>query len=209
QFSGVFKALSKSFTSDDAPIQHGDDANRETDYFLSHVTEKTCQSCFMKERCWEEQFDKTYSLMEQLKGNLENGQDPNRKLSRSFENHCVKSKKVINAMKEELSFFEANQKLKKQVMESKRFVADQLQGVSEVMENFSLEMMKEREHHEKQEEEIINALKNMGMTLEKLDIYRLEKGNVDIEMTISFYDYHGEGAKLIAPTLSDILNEIV
>src|SRR5699024_9163945 len=120
-----------------------------------------------------------------------------------------KSKRVINTMKEELSFFEANQKLKKQVMESKRFVADQLQGVSEVMENFSLEMMKEREHHEKQEEEIINALKNMGMTLEKLDIYRLEKGNVDIEMTISFYDYHGEGAKLIAPALSDILNEIV
>src|SRR5699024_7282646 len=149
QFSGVFQALSKSFTSDDAPVQQGDDAIRETDYFLSHVTEKTCQSCFMKERCWEEQFDKTYSLMEQLKGNLENGQDPDRKLSRSFENHCVKSKKVINAMKEELSFFEANQKLKKQVMESKRFVADQLQGVSEVMENFSLEMMKEREHHEK------------------------------------------------------------
>src|SRR5699024_3297878 len=120
-----------------------------------------------------------------------------------------KSKRVINTMKEELSFFEANQKLKKQVMESKRFVADQLQGVSEVMENFSLEMMKEREHHERQEAEIISALKYMGITLEKLDIYRLEKGNIDIEMTVSFYDYHEEGAKIIAPTLSDILNEMI
>lgn len=209
QFSNVFEALSKSFNTGDERIQDSGDSIKETDYFLSNVTEKTCQSCFMKERCWEAQFDKTYSLMEALKGELANGQDPNHKLMRDFENHCVKSKKVMHIMKEEMSFFEANQKLKKQVMESKRFVADQLQGVSEVMENFSLEMMKEREHHEKQETEIVSALKYMGITLEKLDIYRLEKGNIDIEMTVSFYDYHGEGTKVIAPTLSDILNENV
>src|SRR5699024_1267134 len=166
-------------------------------------------SCFIKERCWEQQFDKTYALMEDIKGDLESGNEPNRKAIRAFENHCVKSKKVLDTMNEEISFFEANKKLKKQVMESKRFVADQLQGVSHVMDDFANEILKERKHHEKQEMQIMNTLKNMGIALEKLDIYRLEKGNGDLEMTLSFYDYHGEGSKLIAPVLSDILNEMI
>lgn len=209
QFSGVFEALSKSFSSAEDMKEDGVNARRETDYFLSQVTEKTCQSCFMKERCWQQQFDKTYSLMDDLKEDLSEGNEPNRKSLRDFENHCVKSRKVLDVMREEISFFEANKKLKKQVVESKRFVSDQLQGVSEVMDDFANEILKEREHHEKQEMQIMNTLKNMGIVLEKLDIYRLEKGNVDIEMTLSFYDYRGEGEKLIAPVLSDILNEMI
>lgn len=209
QFSNVFEALSKSFTTSDNFSQDEDETRRETDYYLSQVTEKTCQSCFMKDRCWQKEFDKTYSLMEEMKEDIMDGREPNRTVTRAFENHCVKSKKVVEAMKEETSFFEANRKLKQQVMESKRLVADQLQGVSEVMDDFANEILKERQQHEQQEMQIIQALKHMGIDLEKLDIYRLEKGNVDIEMTLSFYNYHGEGEKLIAPVLSDILKEMI
>ncbi|MRH44970.1 stage II sporulation protein E [Aquibacillus halophilus] len=210
QFSNVFQALSKSFTLEQK-TQLDDDSDQEIDYFLSNVTEKTCQSCFKKDWCWAQNFDKTYELMSDLKGDLEsgNGNYPNKVLKRNFENHCVKSNKVIDTMKQELSFFEANQKLKKQVTESRRFVADQLLGVSEVMGDFAKEILKERENHEQQEIEIVAGLKHMGIELEKLDIYNLEKGNIDIEMNLSFYNYHGEGPKLIAPMLSDILKETV
>lgn len=208
QFSDVFQTLSKSFTREDKPLEPESDG-KETDYFLSNVTEKTCQTCFKKDWCWAQNFDKTYDLMSDLKGDLETGNDPNKVLQRNFDNHCVKSKKVVDTMKHELSFYEANQKLKKQVTESRRFVADQLLGVSEVMGDFAKEILKERENHEQQEVEIVSALDHMGIELEKLDIYSLEKGNVDIEMTLSFYDYHGEGPKLIAPMLSDILKETV
>src|SRR5690625_7003304 len=73
---------------------------------------------------------------------------------REFSNHCVKSNKVLGAMEEEITAYEANQQLKKQVRESKRLVADQLQGVSEVMEDFAQEILKERQYHEEQELEI-------------------------------------------------------
>ncbi|TMN22338.1 stage II sporulation protein E [Lentibacillus cibarius] len=209
QFSNVFDALSKSFSAAEDIKEDDVDDRQETDYFLSQVAEKTCQSCFMKERCWQQQFDKTYSLMEYMKNDLADGREPNRKLVHNFENHCVKSKKVVDAMKEEISFYEANKQLKKQVTESKQFVADQLRGVSDVMDDFANEILKERKHHEKQEMQIMNALQNMGIEVEKLDIYGLDKGNIDIEMTLSFYDYHGEGSKLIAPVLSDILNEMI
>jgi stage II sporulation protein E len=209
QFSDVFAALSRSFSAEDGSSVNEQETRRETDYFLSQVTERSCQSCFMKERCWQKEFDKTYTLMEEIKTDLNDGKKVNRKTAREFENYCVKPKKVMEAMNEEMTIFEANRKLKKQVMESKRLVAEQLSGISEVMDDFAREILKERQHHEKQEMEIMHALKNLGLDLEKLDIYSLETGNVDIEMTISVYSYHGEGPKLIAPVLSDILQEMV
>src|SRR5690606_3040831 len=88
QFSEVFEALSKSFSSAENYSMEEEEAQRETDYFLSNVTEKTCQSCFMKERCWQQQFDTTYTLMGELKKDIETGNDPSRKLVKEFENHC-------------------------------------------------------------------------------------------------------------------------
>lgn len=209
QFSGVFNALANSFSITDYTPTESQEDKRDTDQFLSQVTERTCQSCFMKERCWKKEFDKTYHLMEKMKDDLTENNQLNRKIKREFENHCVKSKQVTAVMKEEMTYFIANHRLRHQVQESKRLVAEQLLGVSEVMDDFATEILKEREHHEKQERQIIEALESLGIELEKLDIYQLEKGNVDIEMTLSVYDYHGEGEKLIAPVLSDILNEII
>lgn len=208
QFSAVFEALSKSF------IQSSEKTNDqeridETDYFLSLVTEKTCQMCFMKKRCWQNRFDETYSLMEDMKNDLVLQSGIQATNLKKFENHCVKSKQVINTMEKEISLLKINKKLKKQVMESKKIVADQLKGVSDVMDNFAKEIVKERQRHEKQEIQIIRALKQMDIHLEKIDIYRLEKGSIDIEMSIIFKDYHGEGPKLIAPVLTDILQETI
>lgn len=208
QFSAVFEALSKSF------IQSSEKTNDqeridETDYFLSLVTEKTCQMCFMKKRCWQNRFDETYSLMEDMKNDLVQHNEIEVRNMKKFENHCVKAKQVIDTMENEISLLKINKQLKKQVMESKKIVADQLKGVSDVMDNFAKEIVKERQRHEKQEIQIIRALKQMDIHLEKIDIYRLEKGSIDIEMSIIFKDYHGEGSKLIAPVLTDILQETI
>src|SRR5699024_563901 len=208
QYSSVFEALSKSFIqSTDKTVDQ--DYQNETDYFLSLVTEKTCQQCFMKESCWQKRFDETYHLMENMKNDLVIDNKIQSHNQMKFENHCVKSKKVIETMENEVSLLQMNKKLKKQVLESKRIVADQLKGVSDVMDNFAKEIVKERVQHEKQEVQIVRAMKQLHIQIEKLDIYQLEKGNIDIEMALIFNDYHGEGAKLIAPVLSDILKETI
>ncbi|WP_181351170.1 stage II sporulation protein E [Thalassobacillus sp. CUG 92003] len=207
KFSDVFQALSRSFSHLDKQADHQEE--KEFDYFLSHVTEKTCQTCFKKDKCWARQFDETYGLMSDLMMELDQQNEPSRVMRKDVEQYCVKPQKLIDTMKHELSFYQANQQLKKQVLESRRFVSDQLRGVSEVMENFANEIVKEREHHEHQEHYIHDALEKMGFDIEKLDIYTLEPGSVDIEMDVLIDDYRGEGAKLIAPVLSDILEETV
>ena len=67
QFSNVFQALSSSFSNQNETSEW-DDNDRELDYFLSNVTERTCQLCHRKEQCWTRNFNTTYDYM---KGNYD------------------------------------------------------------------------------------------------------------------------------------------
>src|SRR5699024_10195013 len=102
QFSDVFSTLSHSFIHSNVNNLNGDE-NSETDYFLSAVTAKTCQHCFMKERCWQHRFDDTYELMGEMKNELLISNEIQAKTKKQFENHCVKSKQVLTMMKQEMS----------------------------------------------------------------------------------------------------------
>lgn len=209
QFSSVFQALSKSF-SQNVLVPEDTDDEREIDYFLSNVTEKTCQTCFKKEMCWAKNFTTTYDYMHTIMQECEDlSMSKNTNLKREWEKYCIKSNKVIEAIQHELTYYQANQKLKKQVKESRRLVADQLLGVSQVMGDFAKEIQRERENHSIQEEQILDALREFGIEIGHADIYSLEQGNVDIEMSIPYCNGRGECEKLIAPILSDILQETI
>ncbi|WP_053361272.1 stage II sporulation protein E [Bacillus sp. FJAT-27251] len=209
QFSNVFQALSKSFSTMEAHTD-GEDADRELDYFLSNVTEKTCQTCFKKDHCWARNFNTTYDYMRDIMHEMDGqGGAVSPRLTREWDKHCTRSKKVLEIMQQQLTFYQANRKLKKQVQESRKLVADQLLGVSEVMEDFAKEIQRERENHHKQEEQILSAIQDFGLQIEHVEIYSLEQGNVDIDMTIPYCRGHGECEKIIAPMLSDILGETI
>ncbi|MEH7335650.1 stage II sporulation protein E [Neobacillus drentensis] len=209
QFSSLFHTLSKSFSQSEV-IPNEEYDQREMDYFMSNVTEKTCQTCFKKEQCWAKNFAGTYSYMEEIIHEMDqNDGNVSLRLSKEWEKICSRPKRVYETIGQELTFFQANQKLKKQVHESRKLVADQLLGVSEVMDNFAKEIQRERENHYKQEEQIMEALQGFGIHIEQVEIYSLEPGNVDIEMSVPFCNGHGECEKLIAPMLSDILAETI
>ncbi|MDV2687199.1 stage II sporulation protein E, partial [Alkalihalophilus lindianensis] len=72
------------------------------------------------------------------------------RVSSEWEKLCSRPKKVYDTIGQELTFFQASQKLKKKVQESRKLVADQLLGVSEVMDNFAKEIQRERENYYKQ-----------------------------------------------------------
>ncbi|MBU9722007.1 MULTISPECIES: stage II sporulation protein E [Bacillaceae] len=208
QFSNLFLSLSKSFTLLEATGERSN-REREVDLFLSKVTEKTCQTCMKKHQCWTKKFQETYGLMEQLMRECEqDGGVSNRQLQVEWRQHCIIDERVIDAMKSELNQHHASQQLKQQLIESRRLVADQLKGVSKVMEDFAKDIQREKQEHEKQESEITEAIQRAGLDVEMVDVYNLEAGNIDIEITLSSNTYN-EGEKIVAPLLSDILQETV
>jgi stage II sporulation protein E len=209
RFSSLFQALSHSFQSVGSTLNE-EESTREVDLFLSNITEKTCQTCFKKEQCWAQNFTTTYDLMTRLMVEQEDYSDiKDRKLKRDWEKHCIKPEKITDLMNKELTQYRASQKLKIQVQESRRLVADQLMGVSQVMGDFAKEIQREQENHQIQEEQIKDSLAQAGIDVGHVDIYSLETSNVDIEMTIPSCNGSGIAEKLIAPILSDILEETI
>lgn len=209
QFSTLFKTLSNSF-KDPVLFQDESKESREVDLFLSHVTEKTCQTCFRKNYCWSTNFNTTYDLMKDIMMSFEKTDNKNLplSLSREWEKHCVKPTKVTQMVEEEISYYKMNQNLKRQVLESRRLVAEQLKGISQVMKNFSEEIKRERADLYEQEEELIEMFEHHGIDIEHLELYSVKKGNIDMEITM-YEDGFGIPEKIIAPMLSDLFDETV
>ncbi|GEL78246.1 stage II sporulation protein E [Tenuibacillus multivorans] len=211
KFSEMFQALSHSFAYYDTDQKNKNlDSTAEVDEYLSRVTEKTCQTCLKKHACWVNNFDRTYSVLQNTIQSIENQDLSQLNLNvGKLKNFCVKQDQMVDQMRYELSFYQANQRLKQQVKESRKFVSEQLNGVSEVMNNFAKEILKERQEHDWHEEEIKRMVQRLNLTLDHLELYSIDHGNVDIEMTLHFHDYHGEGEKLIAPMLSELFDETI
>ncbi|MFD2706358.1 stage II sporulation protein E [Salibacterium lacus] len=207
QFSQLFQTLSTSFESGADTDNQEQTKSRENDDMLSRVTEKTCQQCFLKERCWVRQFQQTYDGMTQLTRELEENGRVTPRTANYWKNYCHYDKRMIDVMSEEMQREETKRVLARQMNESRRLVADQLQGVSHVMNNFAREIQKEKEAHHLQEEEIHEALQEAGLDIGHVDIYRLDEGNVEVEMSVSKPSGREKAEKIIAPMLSDILHE--
>ncbi|MBM7841324.1 stage II sporulation protein E [Alkalihalobacillus xiaoxiensis] len=208
RFSSLFQTLSNSFK-----IQQKNDEDQyvhEVDVLLSHVTEKTCQTCLMKEKCWVQNFNQTYDSMTSMVKEIEiHGTVIDPKKQRQWRSHCRKPDQVIAAMSAETSQYRANKELKRQVQESQRLVADQLLGVSRVMGDFAKEIQKEKQPHMLQEEHMIDALRGAGMDVGHIDIYSMQSGRIEIEMSILCDSKNGEAEKIIAPMLSDLVKETI
>lgn len=208
RFSSLFQTLSNSFK-----IQHKNDEDQyahEVDVLLSNVTEKTCQTCLMKEKCWVQNFNQTYDSMKGMVSEIEvHGTVIDPKKQRQWRSHCRKPDQVIAAMSAETSQYRANKELKRQVQESQRLVSDQLLGVSRVMGDFAKEIQKEKQPHMLQEEHMIDALRGAGMDVGHIDIYSMQSGRIEIEMSIQCDTKSGEAEKIIAPMLSDLVKETI
>nr|WP_241657792.1 stage II sporulation protein E [Anaerobacillus alkaliphilus] len=205
QFSTLFQTLSNSFSNVNLPAEI-EDPEREVDYFLSNVTEKTCQMCFRKQQCWTKNFDKTYNYMQDIMVSCEDEGTINKRLKADWSRYCLKGEQVVHVIQQELNQYHAGKKLKRQLLESRRLVADQLLGVSKVMGDFAKEIQKERENLQMQEEQILDALHDAGVDIGHVEIFQLDEGNVDIEISVPTNE-HGECEKVIAPMLSHILEE--
>lgn len=203
QFSGLFQTLAKSFNPP------AESEGIEDDLFLSRVTAQSCQKCFKKQNCWVKNINQTQRLMLDLKNQYKQGDKyKDAKLRIAWQSHCAKPQQTLELIERERNIAEIQEKMNQKVKESRRLVADQLHGVSQVMGDFASEMKRERGLHDLQEEMILAKLNAVGLRVESVEIYNLEAGAIDIEIILPT-DCYGASEKVIAPLLSDILGESI
>ncbi|ANS76368.1 stage II sporulation protein E [Paenibacillus yonginensis] len=207
QFSQVFKQLSRSF-GQVAGASEISKRTQELDHFMNAATEGVCATCFRKNQCWDGKFYQTYKYMTEVMSAIEENPEFGKgDVPGSWKKICIKTDGVLAAMKHEYDLYQHDMHWKRQIYDSRQLVAEQLSGVSQVMEDLAKEIKREGQEMSLQEEQIREALEQMGLSIHGVDIISLDHGQVEIEMMHNFTKGYDECRKLIAPLLSDILGE--
>lgn len=205
QFSNVFRQLSKSFSP---PSQGSGKTEEEIEHFMNRIAASSCATCFRQKQCWDNQFYHTYKLMTDMMTAVE--QNPTIQMEdvpKEWEKGCVKIPQLLNHMKQQYELYRHNQHWKKQIQDSRQLVAEQLSGVSQVMEDLAKEIQREGQELFLQEEQIRHALEELGLSIHSVDVISLDEGNVEIEIVHQYKRGFDECRKIIAPLLSEILSE--
>ncbi|MCD1261877.1 stage II sporulation protein E [Paenibacillus athensensis] len=209
QFSEVFRQLSRSFkqlTSEPVEARKED----EVGHFMNAVANKTCETCWKKQQCWDAKFYQTYTYMTNMMTTLETQEQlDKRDIPQEWKKACVRTDQVLEVMKQQYGLYKNDQHWKKQILDSRQLVADQLSGVSQVMEDLAKEIKREGQELFLQEEQIRQALEELGLSIQSIDIISLDEGNVEIEIVHTYTKGFDECRKIIAPLLSEILGEHV
>ncbi len=208
QFSAVFKQLSRSF--DQISATNHQEQDEQVNQFLANVSEKTCNQCSKKEKCWSQEFYQTYRMMTDLMTYVEEHEAfPHDAIPHEWRRKCIKAEKVTDVMVQQYAVMKHQLYWKKQVRESKHLVAEQLEGVSQVMEDLAKEIHREGEVLQIQAKQIQSSLEGLGLDIRSVDVINLDEGNVEIEVTKSSCYGRDECSKLVAPLISEIIGENV
>lgn len=207
QFSQVFKQLSRSFVQV-AGASEIAKRGEELDHFMNAAAEGACATCFRKGPCWEGKFYQTYKYMTEMMSEIEENPDFSKDdIPGKWKKVCSKPDQVLAILKREYDLYQHDMHWKRQIYDSRQLVAEQLSGVSQVMEDLAKEIKRESQEMSLQENQVREALEQMGLSIHNVDILSLDHGHVEIEMLHSYTKGYDECRKIIAPLLSDILGE--
>ncbi|MFD2115458.1 stage II sporulation protein E [Paenibacillus yanchengensis] len=208
KFSDVFSQLSKSFGQFSEGVDFRANREEELGKFMHAVSEQSCASCHRQHSCWDKKYFHTHQMMSEMLATIEEDQPitPSN-ISSKWRSHCLKPEQVAITIKHQYELYGYQIHWKKQLQDSRQLVADQLYGVSQIMDDLSLEIKREGQTLHLQEEQIREAVEGLGLSIQGVNIVNLEEGNVDIEVYHTFDKGFDECRKIIAPLLSDILGE--
>ncbi|MGN7360985.1 stage II sporulation protein E [Paenibacillus sp. SAF-054] len=207
QFSQVFRQLSQSF-GQVAGTEEVSKRNGEMDHFMNAVAEGSCSSCFKKSHCWDAKFYQTYKYMTDVMTAVEdNPEITDQQIPKEWTRICGKTGEVLQELKQQYNLYQHDMQWKRQIYDSRHLVAEQLSGVSQVMEDLAREIQREGQAMYRQEEQIREALEQLGLSIQGIEIISLDSGHVEIEIIHAFTRGYDECRKIIAPLLSDILDE--
>lgn len=206
-FSEMFKQLSDSFYPNYTSSKLTSQEERVVQ-FIDAVSAESCTNCHRQKSCWGDKVGHTKKMMSEMMKSIETRQEGRYyDVPRAWQSHCNKTDDVLRAMQHQYELHMLNQRWQHQLHELKGLVADQLLGVSQVMDDLSSEIKREGQALHVQEEQIKDAVEGLGLSIQGIDIISLELGNVEIEIQHSFDHGFEECRKIIAPLLSDILGE--
>lgn len=172
---------------------------------IDGVSNNTCSTCPKHEECWNENYYTTYYKMFKLIGLIESELQEEEAFKKEISSFCIDKEKLRDNLNAAYELFKHNQIWNKKLNEQRLLVADQLEGLGQVIEKISKDIYANPVFNQELEHELLNELKNLRIGIENITVAELEKDNLEIIVDINNSDNINENIDLVKKLVSDSL----
>lgn len=201
-YSKVFAQMGKSF--EQVAISNALLSKNDLDEVFDRVTQDVCSKCSFYSKCWEKEFYASYQKIFHLLNKIEkdNGIDQ-KELAKELSRECIHSDNMLHTLTYLYENYQLDQYWKKQVVECKNLVSQQLEGVSDVIYDLGKDMRRDIVFKREEEEEVLIAFDKKNIPIK--DAMVMEDAQGKYEVTI--YGDPCGGEKYCYTDMKDIISK--
>lgn len=204
--AAIFTELAKSFN------ERFDDqtASTKMDLYsmLDQVSSKNCQQCNGYETCWGENFYSTYRELFDLLALAELYGEVNTKhLKGRLAKNCFQQFKLLTTVNHLFEKCQADYNWQCKLDESKLFLANQLQGMAQVINKLAVEVTADPEFRGEIENQLATCLRRVGINIKEVSVLGLGEERVEIRIKQRSCNRKRECQHLMAPLISQLLGD--
>ncbi len=180
-FSESLAKLSKSFDQFAAPKQVF--GYQEVNDIFEDVSEKFCKDCVRCEECWSQNYHMTYESAQSIfLAAREKGCVVEEDVPLEFMKRCINVKAFVRETNKSLEIARVNMNWYNRLRESREAVAEQLNGMAQVMKDFAADVCEITEVKNELEDQMIEKLKSQHIDVKRLIMVENRKKQKEIHL---------------------------
>ncbi|WP_416197258.1 MAG: stage II sporulation protein E [Sporanaerobacter sp.] len=153
--------------------------------FIDCVASDVCKNCSMNVFCWKDDFYTTYYSIFDLIASMEmTGSIDEKNLPELFKNTCIKTEEIIDKSHRLFDLYKVNYTWEKKMAENRKLVAEQLSGISNIMEGLMKDIDRSPVFKEDVEIEIYSALKSQGVNIKNVMVAEYSEQDFEIYVEV-------------------------
>lgn len=204
--SNIFKELSKTFKQISDDIEWENKARFEL--ILKSITNRVCSGCSVFMICWQREKKSTCQHICTLFNLIEvQGKVNKEDLPGELRKRCIRPDDLVTVAGCLFETHLIDKYYRKKLDETRGLVAEQLQGVSSVMENLAGDIKIDRDQFSEKESYIFNKIAEMGIEVMSISLSQTNSKNIELDITKEACKGKMECNILIKPYLEEYLQD--
>ncbi len=178
----IFKELSRTFKQYSCDIEEKEDES--VNKLLSSIAQKTCKGCPVFGICWQKDVRNTIIYLKEMfdlakvKKTLSSEDVPY-----EIKKRCERTHELALTVNYMYDAYQINNYWQEKMLEDKSLIADQLDGVSTLINDLSDHMLTDSSSDQEKEIKIFNELQDMGLNIESVVVSKMgNKKDYEIEI---------------------------
>ncbi|WP_132996062.1 stage II sporulation protein E [Sporanaerobacter acetigenes] len=153
--------------------------------FINCVANDVCKNCSMNVFCWKDDFYTTYYSIFDLIASMEmTGGIDEENLPELFKNTCINTEEILDKTHRLFDLYKVNYTWEKKMAENRKLVAEQLSGISNIMEGLMKDIDKSPVFKEDVEMQIYSSLKSQRVNIKNVMVAEYSEEDFEIYLEV-------------------------